>query len=355
MTLATLSAIVHNEKFAVVMLQIVLILLVSYIAHYIIKLLIVRVKKHFEGTETIWDDVVLESLTPPILVIIWLVAITLIMDVMSHIIEMNLMQFIPNIRKIGVILMLTWILLRMISSMEKHITAESYKLAVAKGTADLLTKVSKGVILAISTLLVLESLGFSISGLIAVGGIGGIAISLAAQNMLSNIFGTLTLYMDKPFMIGEIIHVPESNLKGMVEEIGWRVTKIKNNDKFSIYVPNSTFNKSAIINISRTKNRHLLDKLGLKVNSTTQYNKIAAEVMAYLKAHKNVNQRLYIGVMLGDFGMDHMEMVIDCYLTVADGNVFQNWRSNILLAIYDIIIQNEAVVLYSNENKQLLR
>ena len=87
----------------------------------------------------------------------------------------------------------------------------------------------------------MQTLGFSVSGVMAFGGIGGIAIGFAAKDLLANFFGALTIYLDRPFSEGDWIRSPDREIEGIVENIGWRLTVIRSFDKRPIYVPNSVF------------------------------------------------------------------------------------------------------------------
>ena len=87
----------------------------------------------------------------------------------------------------------------------------------------------------------MQLLGFSIAGILTFGGVGGIAVGFAAQDLLSNFFGWLGIYLDRPFAVGDWIRSPDREIEGTVEEIGWRVTRIRTFDNRPLYVPNSAF------------------------------------------------------------------------------------------------------------------
>jgi len=76
-----------------------------------------------------------------------------------------------------------------------------------------------------AALVILQNLGFSISGVLAFGGVGGIAVGFAAKDLLANFFGGLTVYMDRPFVVGDWVRSPDKNIEGTVEHIGWRLTR----------------------------------------------------------------------------------------------------------------------------------
>jgi len=77
----------------------------------------------------------------------------------------------------------------------------------------------------------MQTLGYSISGVLAFGGIGGIAVGFAARDLLANFFGGFMIYMDRPFDVGDWIRSPDQEIEGTVEKIGWRLTTIRTFDK----------------------------------------------------------------------------------------------------------------------------
>ena len=80
--------------------------------------------------------------------------------------------------------------------------------------------------------MIFQTIGINIAGILAFGGVGGLAVGMAAKEMLSNFFGGLTIYLDQPFKVGDWINIPENKLEGTVEFIGWRQTTIRTFKKF---------------------------------------------------------------------------------------------------------------------------
>ena len=112
--------------------------------------------------------------------------------------------------------------------------------------------------------MILQSLGVSVSGLLAFGGIGGIAVGFAARDLLANFLGGLSIYLDRPFTVGDWIRSPDREIEGTVEEIGWRMTRIRTFDQRPLYVPNSIFASVALENPSRMNNRRIYETLGIR-------------------------------------------------------------------------------------------
>lgn len=104
-------------------------------------------------------------------------------------------------------------------------------------------------ILAIMTMLIAANLGFDITSIVASLGLGTVAIGLGAQDMFANLFGALTIFMDRPFNIGDMVRIDAN--EGRVEKIGLRSTRIRNSDGFLITMPNKNANTASIINMEK--------------------------------------------------------------------------------------------------------
>ena len=119
-------------------------------------------------------------------------------------------------------------------------------------------------LIAISTLLSLAQLfGYDLSTLLAFGGIGGIILGLAAKDWLANFFGGLMLMLDRPFAEGDWVRSPDRAIEGFIENVGWRLTRIRTFDRRPIFVPNSIFTGIVVENATRMKNRRMIENFSL--------------------------------------------------------------------------------------------
>lgn len=134
---------------------------------------------------------------------------------------------------------------------------------------DLMTKGATITLFAFIGFGIIGSLGINLTPLAAIGGAGGLVIGFATKDMLSNFFGLFSVYLDKPFQIGDNINITDKNIKGFIEEIGLRTTKIRTYDQTVIYVPNAIFNTSIIENISRLTYKVFKYDLKIKNNADT--------------------------------------------------------------------------------------
>ena len=132
----------------------------------------------------------------------------------------------------------------------------------------------KSVLLFMSVIIVLSSLGVSVSSLVATLSVVGVAVSLDIQGFLSNVFGGIQVISNKPFVIGDFIKVGEE--AGTVSEVGLFYTKLDTPDKKLIQIPNSIISNSTITNYSSANNRRV------DINVTASYDSDIEKVRSVL-------------------------------------------------------------------------
>ncbi|HEX9722506.1 MAG TPA: mechanosensitive ion channel family protein [Candidatus Paceibacterota bacterium] len=125
----------------------------------------------------------------------------------------------------------------------------------------LLSKITKGVVWVVALLLVLQNLGYDITALIAGLGIGGIAIAFALQNVLSDVFASFSIYMDRPFQTGDFIIV--GDIMGTVQHIGIKSTRIQSLWGEQIIIANKDLTEARVKNYKRMENRRLVFEFGV--------------------------------------------------------------------------------------------
>lgn len=178
-------------------------------------------------------------------------------------------SFFASIFMIIFILNVTWLIVRVLDSMvEEYLVPR-----VAKSENELqdqllpiLRKTIKAVLWAFGVIIALSNSGFDVAALIAGLGIGGLALALAAQDTVKNIFGGIMVFLDKPFKLKERIKI--NGMDGFVEEIGVRSTRLRTLEGRLITIPNGQFSDNAVENITKEPNRKVVVNLGLTYQTT---------------------------------------------------------------------------------------
>lgn len=254
------------------------------------------------------------------------------------------------------ILVIALIVLRQVSLLitlfEKH--------QISKGSDPTSTRVVarmlKITVFVVLLLLFGEHFGLSISGLMAFGGIGGIAIGMAGKDILSNFFSGVMLYYDRQFNIGDWISSPDRNIEGTVVEIGWRITKIRTFDNRPLYVPNSLFSTISVQNPGRMTNRRINTQIGLRYEDSAKIRVIVDDINAYLKANQDIDQTQTILVYFDAFADSSLNIMVYCFTKTTAWAEWLGIQQDVYLKIIDIVQQHGADFAYPTQtlyvNKQ---
>ena len=210
-----LQAIKNNlgENFWI--FEVFVIILLVLVANFFIKRFLNKLKRQLLKTANPWDDAVLEAARKPLSLGIWIVGLTFAAQIVVAETGTEIFKLGTPVRSVGVIVALAWFLTRMIRNLEaKYIDINQDKSsdeAIDKATVEAFGKLLRLAVIITAAIVVLQTLGFSVSGVLAFGGIGGIAIGFAAKDLLSNFFGGLMIYLDRPFSVGDwilsLIHI----------------------------------------------------------------------------------------------------------------------------------------------------
>jgi MscS family membrane protein len=295
-----------------------------------------------ETTKTIWDDALLASIRNPLRLLIWVVGISLASDLIARQTDSGLFEVIEPLRYVLVLAIIAYFLVRFIREIEKAM--------IHKGS-DLTTVTAVGKLLRISVIItavlsVLQTLGISISGILAFGGFGGIAVGFAAKDLLANFFGGLMIYLDRPFAIGDWIRSPDRNIEGTVEKIGWRLTMIRTFDMRPLYVPNSVFANIAVENPSRMKNRRIYETIGIRYEDAPKLQKIVDDVHLMLKSDADIDQSRTLMVNFTEFADSSLNFFVYTFTKTTNWVEFHGIKQRILLEILEIVESQGAEVAF---------
>ena len=328
------------------LVNLALLLLIGLLAHLLLGMFVRRLHRLAEGSANRWDDILMTALHSPLRMILWVVVVYLAMDVYPA--TDSLQVYLLPAVDTALILALGWFVHRLIWGVEHefldrdNFSSASHDRATVRASAKLL-RVTLWVII---SLMVLQSLGVSVSGLLAFGGIGGIAVGFAAKDLLSNFFGGLGIYLDRPFTVGDWIRSPDKEVEGTVEDIGWRVTRIRTFDQRPLYVPNSVFSQIAIQNPSRMHNRRIYETIGLRYEDAGKVAKIVDEVREMLEQHEAIDHSRTLIVNFVSFGASSLDFFVYTFTRTTVWVEFHAIKQDVLLKILDIIHANGADVAF---------
>ncbi|RLG20424.1 mechanosensitive ion channel family protein [Methanosarcinales archaeon] len=199
----------------------------------------------------------------------------------------------------------------------------------------LLVKSLKIVVVTLAVLSVLQNLGLNVTSLLAGLGIGGLALALAAQDTVSNIFGSLTVFSDRSFHIGDWVRV--GDVEGTVEDVGLRSTRIRRFDQALVTVPNSRFIKSEIVNFTRRRKRRIRFNLGVSYKtSREQMVKVVDGIKKIIKEDSGFDHTFYM-VHFTEFGAYSLNIFIYCFTKTTVWDEFLAAREEFNLKIMRLL------------------
>lgn len=303
---------------------------VDFIQRKILRKLLLKVEK----TKNKWDDAVFESLPQPLSLIIWAAGVALAADIIQNATGAVIFQAVEPIRNTVIVGALAWFLVRFIRRAEEGFVEKE------KGdrtTVDAISKLLRISVIITATLVTLQTLGFSISGVLAFGGIGGIAIGFAAKDLLANFFGGLVIYLDRPFAVGDWIRSPDREIEGTVEYIGWRITRIRTFDKRPLYIPNSIFSSIAVENPSRMDNRRIKETLGIRYEDASKMHEIIRKVREMLENHPEIDATKTLIVNFNTFAPSSLDFFIYTFTKTTQWVYFHEVKQDVLLKVLKII------------------
>jgi MscS family membrane protein len=190
-------------------------------------------------------------------------------------------------------------------------------------------------IVILAAIMVIQNLGYSTSGLLASLGIGGMALAFASKDALANIFGSLMIIFDRPFKLGD--HVLAGTMEGVVEEVGFRSTKIRTPARTLISVPNSIIANMPLDNVSRMPRRRIKLTIGLTYTTTpAQMRAAVARIRTLLTTHAEIDPDS-VQVNFTDFGASSLDIAVTCFSVTTVLGEHLNVREDVCLQIMDLL------------------
>jgi MscS family membrane protein len=299
-------------------------------------------------TKTTLDDELLDSLKKP--VDFFFIIVGLKFTISFLILPNGLYDFMISLIRSGFALALFWSIFNMVTPLSHiiHTFSEKFGKELSSDIANFLIKTLKLLILLIGFVSVLQEWGYNISGFLASLGLVGMAFALAAKDTAANLFGSLVIFSDRPFKVGDWIKTPD--IEGTVEEVGIRSTKIRTFAQAVVTVPNAVLANSAILNWSRMGKRRIKMKIGLTYSTTQQQiNDIVNDIRSMLQNHNEIHQDT-IFIYFTDF--DDSSLGIFCYYFTKTTNwgEFMRVKEDTNLKIMQIVQKHNASFAFPSQS-----
>ena len=343
-----LTKLTDGDEVAMLGLHILLVVLAIMVFNFVVRQVLAHFSRTADVANTLLEQSVLAAARQPLFALAWVVGISVAGQLVQARTEAAILAFIPPARTIGVIVCLSWFLTRFIGNAKEVLIRRWIERGenVDRTTVEAISQLLRIAVLIASFLVALQSLGFSIEGVLAFGGIGGIAIGFAAKDLLANFFGSLIIYFDRPFAVGDWIRSSDRQIEGTVESIGWRLTCIRTSDKRPLYVPNSVFTTISVENPSRMTHRRINETIGVRYDDIGEVAGIVENIRAMLRAHPEIDQNQTMLVNFSQFGESSLDIMIYAFTRTTVWVEFQEIKQDVLLKIAGIIDRHGAQIAF---------
>lgn len=203
--------------------------------------------------------------------------------------------------------------------------------AAPVGSFGILRLLARGLVWVTVLLIVLSNVGVDVTGLAASLGIGGIAVALAAQNILGDLFGSLSIVLDRPFEVGHFIVVGEHS--GTVERVGLKTTRVRSINGEQLVFSNADLLSSRIRNFRRMQERRIVFQFGLLYSSATAtLRAVPSIVKEIIAAQPNAR---FDRAHFQKFGASSLDFEVVYYVTSSDYAQYMDLQQEINLALFD--------------------
>ena len=289
------------------------------------------IRKITQRTKFSWDDDLLEEIEKPLGFIFLMIFFSITYTNFQLPITFNL--YLSIILEISISTSVIWLFYNLSGVFAKYLTVITNRTEnkLDDQLVPLIRKSLRFFVVIMGIILILQNNGYNVASLIAGLGIGGLAVALAARDTLANFFGSITIFLDRPFRIGDWVTI--GNVEGVVEEVGFRSTLIRTFYNSLVSVPNSNVSNSDIDNYGMREYRRLKTVLNLTYATTPEQIEAFVEgIKAIVKANKNFRQNFY-EVHFTTFGTHSLDILVYVFFKVPDWSTELQQRHNFLLEV----------------------
>lgn len=268
------------------------------------------IRKFAARTKTKFDDIIIDVMEKPLIFLVFILAF----HIGGKYLEMSdsFKTFYSGFTEFMIVVAVTWFIIKFLDALIlNYITPMTSKTEtdLDDHLVPILRKLIKIILVVIVAIMLISNLGYNVTSILTGLGLGGLAFALAAQDMLSNMFGGISILADKQFKMGDRVKVG-NDVDGFVREIGLRTTKIETLQGTQLIVPNSLIAKSAVENIQREPARRVLTKIGVDYATSNSKMELAVNIIRDAIEKNNPNKKQPPKVFFTNFGESALEITI---------------------------------------------
>jgi len=195
----------------------------------------------------------------------------------------------------------------------------------------LLSKALKVTVVLVGTVTAMQIIGMDVTGLVAGLCIGGLAVALGLQDTLANFFGSVFIFVDRPFVVGDLIKI--GDVEGTVADVGFRSTRILTFPKTIVTIPNKTVANATIDNLSKRPKRRVMESIGLTYETTAeQMEEAVSTIRNIIETDDGVDPE-YIVVRFREFADSSLNILVYYFTKSTDFADHLETKERVNLAI----------------------
>ena len=293
-----------------------------------------------ERTRITWDEDLVMAVRPPLRALIlvygiWLAVLALVRPLELLAVEAALATF----GRVALLVIGAWLSFRLVNVFDQvlHVRGHDPDDWVEPSIVPLAINAVRLLVYILFGIVIAQNLGYSVAGVVASLGLGGAALALASQDTLSNLFGSFMIIVDKPFVVGDWIK--GSSFEGVVEQVGFRSTRIRTFGKTVENIPNNLLANVKVENMDRRKDpglnvRRIKMTVGVTyATSAEQMEAVLEGIREILRADPGVAQDQTILVRFTDFGESALDIFLYYFSNSADWDYYLSVRERVNLKI----------------------
>ncbi len=300
--------------------------------------IIKSIKRLTARTETEIDDILLSIISKPLSFLIVIAGIYIALRIAGIDYEV-----ISSVFRTLFIFVISWTAYNAVKAFEGHFYRFAAKFGkdFAKEVGSFFIRIVKAFVIVVGSVAILQEWGINVSALIASLGIGGLAFALAAKDTAANLFGGITVLIDKSMKVGDWVKI--GDVEGIVEDIGLRTSKIRSFEKSLIVIPNQVLANQSLENFSRRNVRRIKMTIGITYSTTReQMVNILKDIREMLRNHPGIAKDQLLMVYFTDFGDSSLDIFIYCFTNTAVWQDYLAIREDVNLKIMEIVEKHGA-------------
>jgi MscS family membrane protein len=321
--------------------EIIIGILVLVAVNYVFKKIVKHIRRRSLSVSHDWKEKIDQVLFLPFQILLWVLGGILVIEILGRRFDFSFFEnYINAFRSTGFVVCAAWVFLRWKSVVQRDfLNKDHHHRKVDAGFIYIAGRILSIIIIVISLMIVLQIWGLNIAPLIAFGGIGAAAIGFAGKDVIANFCSGLMLYINRPFMVGDSVFLPEQNLEGNIEEIGWYLTTVRDKEKRPVYLPNAIFSQVQVINSSRMTHRRIEEKVGIRYEDFSRIPELVNRLKVTIGNHPDIDVHLPILVVLNGFNQSAMDLYIDVYTLQTRYDKYLLVKHEILMLIYKELME----------------